>query len=100
MILSNPGNHRKSAAIVCEHIATQRCPILSAFRTPPDFPEDSGWQFFCGKDVDESPEGAKVWALGNVLTLEPSLEEYVDLEPNIQVWRPSLKEEWIIRKLE
>jgi hypothetical protein len=85
---------------VCEHVARQRCPILSAFRTPPESPEDSGWQFFCGTVKNEDPEGAQVWLLDEVLELEPLLEQYIDLTPGIQVWRPTPEGEWKVRKLE
>jgi len=87
-----------AAAIVCEHVATQCCSILSAFRTEPDAPEDSGWQFFCGKVEEEDPRLAKVWLLKEVLELEPSLLEYLDMPPGIQIWRSSPKEDWLTRK--
>lgn len=93
------GAHGKMAAIVCEHIAKHRYPILSAFRTEPDFPEDSGWQFFCGKVEHENPDHAQIWLLGEVWELEPSLEEYINLAPGVQVWRTAPSEDWQIRKL-
>lgn len=91
---------RKTAAILCEHVARQRRPILLAVRTTPERPEDSGWQFVCGKVKNEDPDGAQVWLLDEVLELEPSLEQYIDLSPGIQVSRSTPEGEWKVRGLE
>lgn len=96
----NPQQVQDAAAIVCEHIAQDRCPVLSAFRTPPAGLEDSGWQFFCGKVNDEKPDRARLWLVREVLELEPSFEEYIDLLPGVQVWRPNAESKWRVRKIE
>ena len=87
----------KTAAIVCEHVALMKSPILSAFRTEPESLEDSGWQFFCGKEEEENFGNAQVWLLEEVLIIEPTLSEYMNLHPGVQVWRPAKNEDWIIR---
>lgn len=89
----------KTAAIVCEHIAKRGASILSAFKTKADSLEDSGWQFFCGQVEEENPDSAKVWLLEEVLAFEPSLAAYLDLPPDVQVWRQNKNEDWHIKKL-
>ncbi|HID69174.1 MAG TPA: DUF2185 domain-containing protein [Desulfobacterales bacterium] len=93
MISIKQNTYLKTAAIVCGHIAKQGLPILSAFRTEPESLEDSGWQFFCGK-AEEDPDLAQVWLLEEVLKFEPSLAEYIDLQPGAQVWRSDKNEAW------
>jgi hypothetical protein len=64
------------AAIVCVHVHADRLPILYAAWDPPDEPIDSGWQFLCSGDVDHEslgPEGARLWAVEEVLNREPTL---------------------------
>jgi hypothetical protein len=90
---------QRTAAIVCAHVANQCCPILSAFLTTPDFPEDSGWQFFCGKADKEDPAEARIWALGGMLHYEPLLKEFMNHEPGIQLWREHSSESWKMRQL-
>jgi hypothetical protein len=99
--MTAPGRRDGStAAVVCEHIADQRCPILSAFRTEPDSPEDSGWQFFCGNYQHEDPGLARVWLLKEVLELEPSLRDHMGLPAGKQVWRPNTTSDWHVRDFE
>lgn len=93
-------SNAKTAAIVCEHISSMKFPILSAFRTEPDSPEDSGWQFFCGQENEENPDDAKVWLLEEVLKLEPTLAEYMDLPIGYQLWRENVESEWQQRMFE
>ncbi len=88
-----------TAAIVCEHISKQRCLILSAFRRAPSFPEDSGWQFFCGKVEEENPDNAKMWALKEVLEYEPSLCDYMSIPLDSLVWRPDPDSDWRVQSL-
>ncbi len=87
----------RTAAVVCEHIAAKECSILSAFRTEPVEPEDSGWQFFCGNN-EEDPEKAKVSLLDEVLALEPSLTAFMQEAPGVHVWRSSTESAWRVRR--
>lgn len=86
----------QAAAIVCEHIAQQQSPILSAFKTVAGCPEDSGWQFFCGAIEEESPDNAKIWLLGEVLDYEPSLSLYLGLSEKHCIWRNDISSDWNI----
>ena len=67
----------QSAAIVCEHIARANAPIHYAIKTDSDFPEDSGWQFFCSSEDEELVDNAQIWSLKEVIDLEPSLFPYI-----------------------
>ena len=66
------------AAIVCAHVARHGLAILSAARTEPLRDEDSGWQFLCNSGQDEDEDPAQVWAVSEVLSLEPSLRNFID----------------------
>jgi hypothetical protein len=65
------------AAILCSHVAAATHPILKAIRTEAVVAQDSGWQFLCGV-IDDDPAEAKVWAVSEVLRLDPSIGEIID----------------------
>jgi len=94
MINLHRNSYSSFFAILCEHVATKKHPILSAVRTKPVHPEDSGWQFLCDRAQNENPEHAKIWLLSEVLEFEPSLEKYINLAPDVKVWRENDKAEW------
>jgi hypothetical protein len=71
----------RRAAVVCYHVAKKGYPILYAKRDSPTYPEDSGWQFLCYSGQEEKIEEAQLWAVDEVLKLEPSLRELIDFEP-------------------
>jgi hypothetical protein len=52
----------KSSAIVCERVPVNRVPITRAIRSQPVAPEDTGWQFFCGK-AEEHAARAQIWLI-------------------------------------
>jgi len=87
---------RDSAVIVCEHIHNHSAGILSAYRTKPVRPEDSGWAFYCGEYEHENPDNAKVWLLREIVEHEPSLRKHVCMDPDLHIWRPNDNAEWII----
>jgi hypothetical protein len=84
------------AAIVCDHVALQGLPILLAVRDEPSRPEDSGWQFLCNSGTDETD--AKVWAISEVLDLEPSLSGLLDEAPGTELIRKNVKSQWRITR--
>ena len=83
------------AAIVCVHVAKQGCPILRADKDEPVIPEDSGWQFSCNSGLPELESEAQVWALEEVLVLEPSLMELMDSRPGTALIRTDAASSWI-----
>ena len=70
--------HFSGAVIVCSHVASGKYPIMFAERSEPDEPPDIGWQFICDAHPHNRAEDARVWALSEILEIEPSLQPYVD----------------------
>jgi hypothetical protein len=85
-------DHR--AIILCAHVASRELPILLAVRDDPVEEADSGWQCLCDSGRHEDPAEAKVWAVDEVLKLEPSLASYIDLQPGTRVVRSSAHAPW------
>jgi hypothetical protein len=85
----------RTAAIVCEHVARGTAPILLAEKSEPQEEADSGWQFLCGTH-DENWEDAQVWALHEVLSLEPSLRAYLDVRTGTVLSRRAEGEDWVL----
>ncbi|WP_078816245.1 immunity protein Imm33 domain-containing protein [Prosthecobacter debontii] len=82
------------AAIICSHAATKKHPILQAFHTEHSGETDSGWQFFCGVANEERVEDVQVWSLDEVLQMEPSLREFMNVTEGMTVWRSSVDMPW------
>jgi len=88
-------NHVKGeAAIVCLHVAKLGYPILLAERDEPTMREDSGWQFLCNSGLPEIDSEAQVWALDEVLALEPSLDAFTDSRPGTVITRKDATSSW------
>jgi hypothetical protein len=81
--------------ILCNHIAIKRADILRAERSEPIDEADSGWQFSCGVEVDD-PVDACIWSMREVLEVEPSLLEYIDLPPGTLVERKTINAPWML----
>jgi hypothetical protein len=88
-------NYKDSrAAIVCSHIARCNYPILRAVRTEPLEPEDSGWQFLCNSGKKENELEAQVWLVSEVLGLEPSLSQFINLPAGTKLFRSGKASIW------
>ena len=80
--------------IVCEHIAKDQCDVCVASRSEPVAPEDSGWQFLCGKP-DEDEFKAAIWSVKEILAYDSSLAPWIDApfgtkiekSSNALIWR-------------
>jgi hypothetical protein len=83
----------RRAAIVCEHVANG-CPILRAVKDEPLEPADSGWQFVCNSGVRENEETAKVWAVHEVLEVEPTLAAFIEKPAGTILERKSANASW------
>lgn len=81
-----------SAVIVCAHVANGE-PVLLAMRTEPESEYDSGWQFLCNCH-EENWEDAKVFSVSEALDLEPSLEGFIDLPPDVTIVRDDVSSAW------
>lgn len=86
----------RSAAIVCEHIASRKHPILYGSRDEPLEAEDSGWQFVCNSGLDEDDGRAQVWSVGTVVAAEPSLADLVDKPAGTTLTRVDANSPWIV----
>jgi hypothetical protein len=82
-----------TAAIVCEHVADKRARILCAERSEPEDDADSGWQFMCGAE-EEDWKKAQVWALHEVVSLDPTLKRHLDLPSGTILRRSRLSAQW------
>ncbi len=80
------------AALVCIHIAAKESPVLYACRDAPVEPEDSGWQFLCGKG--DSDDELQVWSLDEVVEHEPSLEKWIELDELLEIVRRDTRSAW------
>lgn len=87
-----------SAAIVCGHIAASDKPAVRyAQRDAPEEPADSGWQFFCGAEVEEWEE-ARVWSVREVLEVAPDLVEFIDFPIGTVLTRSGPAGAWVVEK--
>lgn len=81
------------AVIVCSHVAAGK-PILFAERSESEEEVDTGWQFVCDSGIKETIATAQVWALDEVLELEPSLRQLIDLPPGTELKRTDANSPW------
>jgi hypothetical protein len=52
-----------------DHITVEGRKVGYMYREPPDFPEDSGWRFFSGKESEEYLDDTDHTAIYNVNTI-------------------------------
>lgn len=83
----------RRAAVVCAHVAERTSPIRLAVRDEPDHAADSGWQFTCGQS-GEDWQRAQLWALKEVLAMEPTLTPFVDCPPRLILVREDAERGW------
>jgi len=76
------------AVITLKQIIEDGQPVLHVTRDS----DDGGWQFLCLDAVHE--EDARVVALGEMLLLDPTLAELVDLPLGWHAWRQMSTEPW------
>lgn len=83
---------RGATVILCSHVASGK-PVLLAMRTEPEEEYDSGWQLLCNC-YEERWEEAKVCSVSEALDLEPSLEKFIDLPPEVTIVRDNVDSAW------
>ncbi len=86
----------RSAAIICKHVAREGRPILLATRDEPVEEADSGWQFTCGV-VDHVAANAKIWAVEEVVKLDPSVLPLLDNPARSSFVRSDRHSQWQTR---
>lgn len=84
------------SAIICGHVAINRCPILYAERSEPIDEIDSGWQFLCNASENEDVGQAQVWSINEVLCYEPSLKRFMNYPPGTRLERKNIESDWKI----
>ena len=87
--------NRGGAAFVCIHVHERQYPILQATRTNPVFPEDTGWQFLCGRVKEHTDSEARIWSLDEVRELDPSLGCWLEYPAGTQVYREAVGAPWL-----
>jgi len=75
-------------------IARGGMPVLYAKRSAPVDAADSGWEFSCGRTDEPHFSEAQVWAVSEVLELEPSLEKYMAMEEGAELEREGPSTKW------
>lgn len=86
-------DYNRTAAIVCGHVANGIAPILYAEKSAPMDDADSGWQFLCGEENEDSGK-AQVWALGEVLLMEKSLVPFISAPVGTVLRREGVNDQW------
>lgn len=84
----------RGAAIVCPHVAEGSQRILYAERSAPVDEADSGWQFICGSGTHDDERSAEVWALDEVVDLDPTVVCLLDAPIGTRFSRKSTKVPW------
>lgn len=84
----------QSAAIICSHAASRQRAILMASRDEPAFPEDTGWQFTCGQPTPHNEEEGLVWALSEVLKIDPSVGQILSAPCKSSFERTTTDMQW------
>ena len=60
------------AVFVCGRVERRESPLRYAVRDAEHDPADNGWQFLCGV-YDHTGTDAQIWAVAEILALDPSL---------------------------
>jgi hypothetical protein len=87
----------KLACIVSANVALRKEPIRMAERSDPVDEADSGWQFWSGQMDPLESKGAQIWSIEEVLELEPSLVNHLDLPTNTRLEHDIHTGRWELR---
>lgn len=85
---------RRCAAVISSDIGGPNGQPLLAARDEPLAPDDSGWQFTCGKDCYETSD-ARIWLLEEVVHYDPSVLELLESPPGAHFARTDSTEPWV-----
>ena len=85
-LFSDPEN---TACMVCSHVIDNDAAILHVTHD-----EDDGmWQFLCGESNHETSQ-AKIIALGEAVSIDPSINELHEIPLGVGATRQSKGKEW------
>ena len=62
--------------------------------------EDKAWQFFSDDKFDDFEKVAKVVGLQEIIDIDPTLKNIIDLDEGYYATRKSKKDNWTINKIE
>jgi hypothetical protein len=82
------------AAIVCSHVASGTFPITYAERSKSNDATDTGWQFVCNQMPHDDVADVKIWALDEVIELDPSLKGFLNSPPGTRISRVNSSAPW------
>ena len=85
--------------MICTHVSREKKAILFAAHDEQLEPEDSGWQFSCGRH-GHSDDQLKVWLLSEVVDLDPTVRSVLDAEVGTAFQRDSMRQPWRVASLE
>jgi hypothetical protein len=86
----------RMGALVSASVATGKAPLLFAMRSEPVDEADSGWQFTEGDVGRFGSDQPNLWLVSEVIDLEPSVSEFIELPYGTTITRRSLNARWII----
>jgi len=81
------------AVISCSHVIKDQYPILLVSHDI----DDGGWQFLCGKE-SHSEKDAIIIGLGEILEMDPTVNDIADLEIGFIARRKLRSGKWTIEK--
>lgn len=85
---------RELLVFTCSHILEDGRPILLVTHHE----DDSNWQFLCGGETHDDAS-AVIVSLGELLDLDPTIEDICDLPLDSFAMRSAVGEKWYVRKL-
>jgi hypothetical protein len=62
--------------------------------------EDEAWQFLSDDKFDDFEKVAKVVGLQEIIDIDPTLKNIIDMDEGYYATRKSKKDNWIINKIE
>ena len=81
-------------AVVSGSVAQGSRAIMVAERSESVDSADSGWQFLGSGELELDPSQAQIWAVYEVLEIEPSLARYLEMPVGTKLTRSSASSDW------
>lgn len=78
-----------TACMVCRHVLDDGAPVLYVTHDA----DDGMWQFLCGAE-DHTSEDARMVSLGQVVGIDPSVDELHDMPTGMGAERAAAGERW------
>jgi hypothetical protein len=78
-----------TAVFTTRFVLQERSPILHIFH------DDDGYWQFIGAETEIKTEDYKIVSLGEIIELDPTVQELADLPYAWEAWRESVGSEWV-----